>query len=188
MIVIETARLRLRTWQPAHRDPFAKLNADPRVMEFFPSVLSRVESDALVDRIEAHFHRHGFGPFAVESRETAEFIGFTGPLVVAFESHFTPCLEIAWRLDFEYWGRGYATEAARAVLQYCHETLNLPEVVALTVPANIRSRRVMEKLAMTRNPADNFDHPNLPEGHPLRRHVLYRFGFSKFQSTPGQAK
>lgn len=174
VIVVETARLRLRMWLPADREPFAKLNADPRVMEYLGGVLSRAESDAAVDRIEDHFEKHGFGHFAIELRETGAFIGAIGPAMVAFEAHFTPCVEIGWRLGFEYWGRGFATEAARAVLQYCDETLHLREVVAFTVPANFRSRRVMEKVGMTHDPADDFDHPNLPEGHPLRRHVLYR--------------
>lgn len=175
MVVIETARLRLRTWEPADREPFAKLNADVRVMEFFPAVLSRPESEALVDRVEAHFECHGFGPFAVQLRETREFIGFSGPFVVSFESHFTPCVEIGWRLASDYWGHGYATEAARAVLRHCSEVLELKRLVAFTVPMNVRSRRVMEKIGMTHDPRDDFDHPKLPEGHPLRRHVLYRW-------------
>lgn len=175
MIVIETARLRLRTWQSTDREPFARLNADPSVMEFLDGVISRQESDAVVDRIKAHFRQHGFGPFAMELRETEEFIGCIGPQVVAFESPFTPCVEIAWRLAFDQWGQGFATEAVRAVLHYCRETLGLREVVAFTVPANIRSRRVMEKSGFTHDPSGDFDHPNLPEGHPLRRHVLYRF-------------
>ncbi len=143
-------------------------------MEFLGGVLSRAESDTLADRIEAHHRRHAFGWFAVELRETGAVIGGIGPLVVTFEAHFTPCVEIGWRLAFAYWGHGFATEAARAVLRYCDETLRLRDVVAFTVPANLRSRRVMEKIGMTHDPAGDFDHPNLPEGHPLRRHVLYR--------------
>lgn len=173
MIVAETPSLRLRRWLPADREPFAKLNADPRVMEFLGGVLTREESDAAVDRIEAHFEQHGFGRLAIELRETGAFIGAIGPAVVAFEAHFTPCVEIGWRLAFESWGRGFATEAARAVLENCDG-----DVVAFTVRANLRSRRVMEKVGMTHDPADDFDHPNLPEEHPLRRHVLYRAGGS----------
>lgn len=172
--MIETLRLRLRTWEPADREPFANLNADPRVMELLGGAISREESDAGVDRIEAHFRKHGFGPFVMELRETGAFIGGVGPQVVPFESHFTPAIELAWRVAFDHWGHGYATEGALATLRYCRETLRLNELVAITVPANLRSRRVMEKLGMTHDPADDFDHPNLPEGHPLRRHVLYR--------------
>jgi RimJ/RimL family protein N-acetyltransferase len=150
------------------------MNADPRVMEFFAAPLSPAESDAMVLRIEAHFARHGFGFFAAELRATGEFIGFTGMSHVPFAAHFTPCVEIGWRLATAYWNQGFATEGARACLRYAFEELALPEVVAFTVPANQRSRRVMEKLGMARDPADDFEHPRLPEGHPLRRHVLYR--------------
>jgi len=173
--VIETPRLLLRRWQSADREPFARLNADPRVMEFLPAILSREQSDALADRLEAHFNCRGFTFFALELRGTGEFIGFTGAAVVPFEAHFTPCVEVGWRLAFEHWGHGFATEAAHAVLRYCRETLNLPQVVAFTVPANVRSRRVMEKCEMTYDPSGAFDHPNIPQGHPLRRHVLYRY-------------
>jgi RimJ/RimL family protein N-acetyltransferase len=174
VIVLETPRLKLRTWQPSDRAPFAALNADPRVMEFFPGVLSRKESDALADRIEAHFAEHGFGVFAAELRASEEFIGFVGLAVPSFAAHFTPCVEIGWRLAPAHWGQGLATEAARAVAQYGGEIVGLKEIVSFTVPANLRSRRVMEKSGMTHDPADDFDHPRFPEGHPLRRHVLYR--------------
>jgi RimJ/RimL family protein N-acetyltransferase len=174
VIVLETERLKLRTWRQEDREPFARMNADPRVMEFFPGVLARTESDAGADRIEAHFKRHGFGWFAVELRGSGEFIGFTGLAVPSFEAHFTPCVEIGWRLLREHWGLGYATEGAGAALQYGFETLRISEIVSFTVPANLRSRRVMEKLGMKHDPDGDFEHPGLPEGHPLRRHVLYR--------------
>jgi RimJ/RimL family protein N-acetyltransferase len=154
--------------------PFARLNADPRVMEHSPAVLSREESDAVADRIEAHFDKHGFGRWSVEIPDVAPFAGFVGLSIPQFEAHFTPCVEVGWRLAAEFWGRGYATEAARAVLAFGFETLKLDEIVSFTVPANVRSRRVMERIGMTHNPADDFDHPSLPEGHPLPRHVLYR--------------
>ncbi len=150
------------------------MNADARVMEFFPKTLTRVESDEVADRIESNFAKHGFGLYALELRETDELIGFTGLAVPAFDAPFMPCVEIGWRLAFEHWGRGLATEAARAALQSGSEGLGLKEIVAFTVPANARARRVMEKLGMTRNPEDDFDHPQIVEGHPLRRHVLYR--------------
>jgi RimJ/RimL family protein N-acetyltransferase len=172
--VIETSRLCLRPWEAEDLPAFAALNADSRVAEFLPHVLSRVESGALAARIRAHFDRHGFGLWAVEVRGGACFAGFVGLSVPSFTAHFTPCVEIGWRLAFEHWGRGYATEAAAAAVQYGFTELHLREIVSFTVPANERSRRVMNRLGMTRTAADDFDHPSLAEGHPLRRHVLYR--------------
>jgi RimJ/RimL family protein N-acetyltransferase len=128
----------------------------------------------MVDRIENHFRQHGFGLYALELRQERTFIGFAGLSIPAFQAHFTPCVEIGWRLSAEYWGRGLATEAAHGVVRHASESLALDALVSFTVPANIRSRRVMEKIGMTHNPADDFDHPNLPEDHPLRHHVLYR--------------
>jgi RimJ/RimL family protein N-acetyltransferase len=150
------------------------MNADPRVTEYLRVTSSREESDALVAGIEAHFDRHGFGLWAVEIAGVAPFAGFAGLSVPRIEAHFTPCVEIGWRLAAEHWGRGYATEAARAVLAFGFQSLALEEIVSFTVPANLRSRRVMQKIGMVHNPDDDFDHPSLPEGHPLRRHVLYR--------------
>lgn len=171
---IQTERLLLRHWRDSDRSPFQQMNADPRVMEFFPEPLTPEASDALFGRIQAHFNRHGFGPFAIELAETGAFLGFVGLFVPEFDAHFTPAVEIGWRLAFEGWGKGLATEGARATLDYGFKTLGLEQVVSFTVPANQRSRRVMEKLGMTHDPQDDFDHPKLPEGHPLRRHVLYR--------------
>ena len=171
---LRTERLFLRRWRDSDRIPFQQMNADPRVMEFMPEPLTADASDALFDRAQEHFNRHGFGPFAVELVETIAFIGFIGLSVPAFGAHFMPAVEIGWRLSFDHWGRGLATEGARAVLDHGFVTLKLSGVVAFTVPANVRSRRVMEKLGMAHDPADDFDHPRLPEGHPLRRHVLYR--------------
>jgi RimJ/RimL family protein N-acetyltransferase len=145
-------------------------------MEHFPATLSREESDALADRIEAHFAKHGYGFWAVELVGVAPFIGFVGLAVPRIEAHFTPCVEIGWRLAPQFWGQGIAVEAALAALKYGFEMLQLKEIVAYTVTANTKSRRVMEKLGMTHDPQDDFDHPSLPEGHPLRRHVLYRVG------------
>jgi len=171
---IRTDRLLLRRWLPDDRTPFARLNADPRVMEFFPAALSRAESDAVADHMEAHFERHGFGLWAVEIPGITPFVGFVGLSIPLFEAHFTPCVEIGWRLGADHWNRGYATEGARAALAFGFTSLKLEEIVSFTVPANIRSRRVMEKISMTHSGSDDFDHPVLPEGHPLRRHVLYR--------------
>jgi RimJ/RimL family protein N-acetyltransferase len=156
------------------RPAFARLNADPRVVEFLPGPLSRQESDARADRIEAHFQRHGFAQWAVEIPGIAPFAGFIGLSIPSFEAAFTPCVEIGWRLDADYWNRGYATEGARAALAFGFKWLQLEEIVSFTVPANVRSRRVMEKIGMTHSAGEDFDHPSLPEGHPLRRHVLYR--------------
>ncbi len=172
--MLETNRLLLRAWRSEDLAPFAALNADPRVMEHFPAPLSRAESDALAERIQAHFDAHGFGVWAVEAPGVAAFAGFVGLAVPRFEAHFTPCVEIGWRLAAEHWGRGYATEGARAAMAFGFESLELDEIVSFTAPANVRSVRVMEKLGMTRDPEEDFDHPSLPEGHPLRRHVLYR--------------
>jgi RimJ/RimL family protein N-acetyltransferase len=171
---LHTERLILRRWQPGDRMDFARIKCDPAVMEFYPAKLSIEESNHRIDRAEAHFNRNGFGPWAAELRETGEFIGYIGLLIPSFEATFTPCVEIGWRLAAEQWGRGLATEGARAALRYGFETLALKEIVSFTVPANLRSRRVMEKLGMTHDPRDDFDHPLLPADHPMRRHVLYR--------------
>ncbi len=128
----------------------------------------------MVDRAEAHLEQHGFGPWAAELRETAEFMGYVGLVIPRFEASFTPCVEIGWRLAREHWGRGLATEGARALVRHGFELQRLPELVSFTVPANLRSLRVMEKLGMTHDPRDDFDHPSNPAGHPLRLHVLYR--------------
>lgn len=171
---IRTERLLLRRWRPEDRAPFAALNADPRVMRHFPATLTRAESDALAERIDAHFAEHGFGLWAVELPDEAPFIGFVGLSVPRFEAPFTPCVEIGWRIAAEHWGRSYAPEAARAALAHGFDTLGLREILSFTSASNAPSRRVMEKLGMSRDPRDDFDHPGLPEGHELRRHVLYR--------------
>ncbi len=171
---LTTGRLRLRAWREEDLTPFAALNADARVMEYFPKMLDRAESDALAARISEHFTRHGFGLWAVEAPGRADFIGFVGLSVPHFEAHFTPCVEIAWRLAHEHWGHGFATEAARGVLGFAFRDLALDQIVAFAAPANVRSRQVMGRLGMSRSPADDFEHPLLPQGHPLRPHVLYR--------------
>jgi RimJ/RimL family protein N-acetyltransferase len=173
-VMLETPRLLLRRWRELDREPFHRMNADTRVMEFFPACLTRQESDEMIDRTETHIARHGFGLYAAELRETGDFIGFVGMGWTPFEAHFTPCVEIGWRLDRAYWNRGLATEGARECLRHAFQTLQMAELVAMTVPANVRSRRVMEKLGMTWKPSDNFEHPRIPAGHPLRQHVLYR--------------
>jgi RimJ/RimL family protein N-acetyltransferase len=172
--MIHTRRLHLRLWRDEDLPAFAAMNSDARVMEHFPKLLDRAESDAMAGRIREHFARRGFGLWAVQVPGVADFIGFVGLAVPGFEAHFTPCVEIGWRLACAHWGQGYATEAARAALDFGFQRLDLDEIVSFTVPKNRRSRAVMERIGMTRTPADDFDHPVLPEGHPLRRHVLYR--------------
>ena len=171
---ILTERLLLRPWREEDLKAFAELNADPVIMEPFPKTLDRRESDELAARFQDQERRHGFGRWAVEAPGVAPFIGCVGLSRVDFEVPFAPCVEVAWRLARPYWGRGYATEAALAWLRFGFERLGLEEIVAFTVPANRRSRAVMERLGMTRTESEDFDHPLLPEGHPLRRHVLYR--------------
>jgi RimJ/RimL family protein N-acetyltransferase len=178
--ILETERLILREWAAADREPFAQINADPRVMEYLGEILSREQSDEVVERIETHFQTHGFGLFAAELSEGGEFIGFVGLAVPTFEAAFTPCVEIGWRLAAEYWGAGLATEGAREIVRYAFEELRLPELVSMTAIGNERSRRVMAKLGMTHDPAENFDHPRLPSAHSLRRHALYRLRREKW--------
>ena len=169
-----TARLRLRPWRRADLAAFAAINADPVVMEHFPSVLERASSDALAERIGGHFDRHGYGLWAVELPDVAPFIGFIGLAIPRFTAPFTPCVEVGWRLARRYWGQGYATEGARAAVAFGFAEAGLEEIVSFTVPANRRSLAVMERLGMTSEAREDFDHPVLPAGHPLRRHRLYR--------------
>ena len=171
---LETDRLILREWRDDDQPEFARMNTDPRVMEFMARQLTPDESDAMVARIRNSFVQHEFGFWAVEVKGGASFIGFVGLAVPRFEAAFMPCVEIGWRLAAEHWGRGYATEAARCVLQRAFTDQGLPEIVSFTTESNLRSRRVMERLGMRRQSADDFDHPSLPANHPLKRHVLYR--------------
>jgi ribosomal-protein-alanine N-acetyltransferase len=159
------------------------MNADPRVMEYFPAPLTRAESDALLDELGRRFDARGFGLWALERRDSGAFIGFTGLVAVPWAAHFTPAIEVGWRLVADTWGNGYATEAAREAVRFGFEEAALDEIVSFTVPANDRSRAVMERLGMTYDPADDFDHPRLPEGHELRRHVLYRLDRATWAAT-----
>jgi RimJ/RimL family protein N-acetyltransferase len=171
---LRTSRAVLRQWRDEDREPFAELNADHEVMEHFPGVLTRAESDAFVDRIIGGMTERGWGLWAVEITATGGFAGFVGLNPVTFDAPFTPAVEIGWRLGRSHWGQGIATETARAALSWAFATLGLDEVVSFTSTSNLRSQRVMERLGMHHNPADDFDHPRLPPGHHLRRHVLYR--------------
>ena len=180
---LQTQRLLMRHWLETDRDPFAQLNADPAVMEHFPSMLSREESNAFVDRVEEAFDTNGFGLWAIELLGEAQFIGYVGLANATFDDPFTPAVEVGWRLAHAFWGRGFAIEAARAAVRFAFEVADLHEVVSFTVPANLRSVRVMDRLGMRRDPADDFDHPRLPEGHRLRRHVLCKLPIATWQTT-----
>jgi len=173
-IALRTSRLLLRPWRDEDIAAFAEMSADPVVMQYLYPLSDRwLSAEAWVARARAHWDEQGFGHWVVELPDAASFIGVVGLGVVSYEAPFTPAVEVAWRLARPYWGHGYATEAARAALDYGFGQLRLWEIVAVTVPANQRSRSVMERLRMTRAREDDFDHPRLPEG-PLRRHVLYR--------------
>lgn len=174
--MFQTERLILRPWKDEDLIPFAKMNADPRVREFFPSTLNKEASDAEAKRIIDHYDQYGWTLWAVSTDKT-NFIGFIGLIHVPYKAFFTPAVEIGWRLDVDYWGKGYATEGAKACLTYGFKDLNLNEIVALTTVNNIRSRKVMEKIGMHHNPNEVFDHPKLPKGHPLIKHVLYRIQY-----------
>ena len=171
---LETDRLILRQWHDDDREPFAQVNADPLVMEHFPSSLSRADSDAFVDRIEAGFDINGFGLFAVEVVDVHRFIGFVGLARPSFEAHFTPAVEIGWRMSSTHWGLGYATEAAKACVEFAFTDIGLDELVSFTVPQNTASRLVMERIGMTHDPSDDFNHPRFPNDQRMERHVLYR--------------
>jgi RimJ/RimL family protein N-acetyltransferase len=170
--VIETPRLTLRDWREADREPFAAMNADPAVMEFFPATQPRAASDAMIDRWRAQLAREGWSNWAVERRDTGEFAGFVGLTRPVRDLPFTPCVEVGWRLAPAYWGRGFAAEAARAALEHGFAS-GLAEIVSYTAKVNLRSRAVMERIGM-RDAGEDFAHPALPEGHVLEPHCLYR--------------
>jgi len=181
---IATERLHLREWKAEDRAPFAALNRDPRVMEFFPRALEPPESDALANRIQASIAARGFGLYAAETRDTGAFIGFIGLAEVTFPAAFTPATEVGWRLARDAWGRGYATEGARAVIDHAFGALGFGALVSFTTEWNARSRRVMEKIGMTYDPSADFRHPQLPPDHKLAPHVLYRISREDWLRTP----
>ncbi|MBM7061456.1 GNAT family N-acetyltransferase [Pseudomonas sp. UL073] len=174
LIELESPRLYLRRWRAQDLPALAALNADPEVMRYFPTCLSREQSDALAARLDSHFTEHGFTFWALERKDDGSLIGFTGLARVDFAAPFTPAVEIGWRLARAHWAQGFAREAARAALACAFDRLQLDEVVSFTTLGNRPSRRVMESIGMQRELAGDFEHPNLPPGHPLRRHVLYR--------------
>ncbi len=168
----ETAQLRFREWMDTDRKPFRAMTADPEVMRYFPSALTPEESDQLIQRIQNHFREKGFGFYAVEKKDNHEFIGFIGFFTPRFESFFTPCVEIGWRLSAASWGKGYATEGAIACLEFGFSTLGFQEVYSFTSILNKKSENVMIKSGMKK--MGEFEHPLLAAGHILRKHVLYR--------------
>lgn len=179
---LQSARLVLRPWRDEDLPAFAELCADPQVMRYFPETLSRLQSAAVIGRIRGHFAENGFGLWALERKDSGQFIGFTGLNRVDFEASFTPAVEMAWRLAREHWGLGYASEAAWTVLRCGFGQLDLDEMVAFTATANLASEKVMQAIGMRRERND-FDHPDLPEGHPLRRHLLYRITRAQWLDT-----
>lgn len=171
--MIETKRLLLRQWKLEDLKPFYKINSHEEVCKYLPKQLNEFESNILAKKIIQKFDDQGFGLFALEEKENKEFIGFTGLNIPSFEASFMPAVEIGWRLAVDYWGKGLATEAALAVSDYAFFELKLSEIVSFTVPENIASRRVMEKIGMIYDPSADFCHPDLPSSHRLNRHVLY---------------
>jgi ribosomal-protein-alanine N-acetyltransferase len=171
---LHSTRLTLRPWKDEDRAPYFELASDPVVMQYLTPLITREASDAWIDRHHAQLAEHGFAYWAVELGETGQLVGAVGLSRVTYEAHFTPAIGVGWRLAREHWGKGYASEAAETALRYGFEELRLEEIVAVTLPANIRSQQVMRRLGMTYSPADDFDHPRWPEGHPLRRCVMCR--------------
>jgi RimJ/RimL family protein N-acetyltransferase len=171
---LQTERLVLRAWRDEDVAPWVEMSADPRVMEFFPSILTPAEAEKTAVRMCDLLTRDGFGWWALDVKGGAPFIGVIALQMVPFDAAFTPAMGVGWRLAFEHWGRGYATEGARAALRFGFEALDQAQIVAMTAAVNLRSQHVMERLGMARDPVDDFDHPRLADGHPLRPHVLYR--------------
>ncbi len=172
---LETERLILREWREEDFPHFARINADPLIMEYMPRVLPPKDSDKLAKRFIKHIKKHGYGMYALERKEDGAFMGTVGLNNVEFKAHFTPAVEIAWRLDYEFWGSGYATEAAKCIFKYGFEDLKLDEIVAFTVHDNVRSIHVMERLGMTHDETGDFDYPSLRKGHPLGKFILCRY-------------
>ncbi len=185
-MTVKTKRLILRPWQENDLEAFAGLNADPKVMEYFPAVKTFEESVKEQEAILEHFKKHGYGWWAVSEKNNANFIGFIGLRYIDFPASFTPSVEVAWRLAYAYWGKGYATEGANASLEYGFKVLKLPEIISFTSILNIRSQAVMKRIGMHHDSQDDFDHPKLSKEHKLSRHVLYRLKLSQWQQLKGE--
>jgi RimJ/RimL family protein N-acetyltransferase len=176
-IFIETPRLILRQWKQSDEEPYISLNADPEVMEYFPSVKTPTETLAQIERIAAYIDKNGYGFWAVERKDNQQFIGFTGICEPGFDAHFTPCIEVGWRLSKENWGHGFATEAALACLDFGFDKLSLKEIYSFTSIHNYRSEKVMQRIGMEK--AGEFDHPLIADGHWLKKHVVYKISSGK---------
>ncbi|HEV8689584.1 MAG TPA: GNAT family N-acetyltransferase [Ideonella sp.] len=181
-IELDTPRLRLRLWRNADREPFAALNQDPRVMEHFPALIPRERSDASIDAFMTGFAERGWSNWAVERRDSGEFIGFTGLTIPARQFAFSPCIEVGWRLAHAHWGRGFASEAARAALEAGFERIGLAEIVSMTALTNLRSQAVMRRIGLV-DAQFHFEHPGVPEGHPVRPHCLYRLTAAQWRDA-----
>ena len=180
---LHTNRLLLRRWQEDDLAPFAALNSDPVAMEHFPGLMTEAQTESMIEGMEAHFEEHGYGLWALELNLTKNFIGFTGLSTPGFEAAFTPAVEVGWRLFPKYWDSGYATEASREAIRFGFEVAGLEQIVSFTVPANRRSCRVMERIGMTHDPEDDFDHPSLENGSPLKRQVLYKMTVDRWRES-----
>ena len=180
MQILETDRLILRTWVDEDLESMLAINQDPQVMEYFPSLQDLDMTKNFIDKVNAHFKNHGYSLYAAARKDTNEFIGFIGLLIADFESHFTPATEIGWRLSSNHWGQGFATEGAKAVLDYAFRKLKIPEIVSFTAAGNAQSIRVMRKIGLQHNKTDDFDHPKLDDTSPLKRHVLYRLSREQY--------
>lgn len=182
---LQTERLGLRRFLPEDLDAFAALNADPRVMEYFPSPLDRATVQDYIVRINQKHDEQGYCFWAAELLETGELIGFIGLTQVSYETAFTPAVEIGWRLAYPFWGKGLATEGAKGCLKFAFEKLGLEEVVSFTALANQRSYKVMERIGMKRD--IEFDHPKMEAGHSLQRHILYRISRQEWERQVSQS-
>ena len=181
----ETARLKLRQWRDSDRQPFAEMNADPRVMEYFSGMLDRAQSDALADRIQSLIKERGWGFWALERKSDEMFLGFIGIHSPSSKLPCSPCIEIGWRLAYPYWGRGYATEAGRMALQTGFKQLGFDQIVSFTALRNHRSRALMQRLGMV-DTGENFMHPDVPEDSGLKEHCLYRMSREDWRSIKHQ--
>lgn len=187
MIIIKTKRLELRHWREEDLEEFAKMNSDPKVMEFFPYVLNQEQTEKAIRTFQGKINDRGWGWCAVSAPGVSDFIGAIGLNITPTDVYPGDVVEVGWRLAHEHWGKGYATEGALACLEYGFEKIGLKEIVSFTTVNNLRSRKVMEKIGLHYNPADEFDHPKIAEGHPLRRHVLYRLDRDEWKEMQGKA-
>ena len=187
-VFIESNRLYFRQWKEEDKEFFFKLNSDPEVMKYFPQALSKNESDAFVEKVKFQINKRGWWFFAVEIKNTSEFIGFIGLSNTAFEAPFTPCTEIGWRFHRNFWKKGYATEGAKTVLDFAFRKIGKESIVSYTSKLNFPAIAVMKRIGMVEDPSYSFDHPKIPKGHPLRPHILYRLSKDQFFKNKQEKK